>query len=195
MAPLRQSATISATVQTMRALTALTEMMRVVESQFPLTKPEGFFIASSIEMNLTLARTMAAAGMPSIVKGVCETLLQLMSRANGAIFEGVSSAGALTRSWTSQSLASIETFASEVSAGVVHGVKLATENRTMGDVPSRVGPAARKTSQIAWRCAQNVSATCVDPGPDRPPNGGDRSAETTAMLPSVVVPFGADCRL
>ena len=73
----------------MRALTALTEMMSV-ESQFPLTKPEGFFSASSIEMNLTLARTMAAAGMPSIVKGVCETLLQLMSRANGAIFEGVS---------------------------------------------------------------------------------------------------------
>ena len=72
-------------------------------------------MASSIEMNLSVARNMVTAGMPSIVKGVCETLLRLMSHAEGAIFEGVTSADAViaSRSWTSECLTSIETFAGE----------------------------------------------------------------------------------
>ena len=100
--------------------------------QFPLSKPEGFFLASSIEMNLTVARTMAAAGMPSVVKGVCETLLRLMTCADGAIFESVPLPSAKAHSWTTKCLTSIETFAGEVSAGIIQGVAIPTESRGMG---------------------------------------------------------------
>jgi hypothetical protein len=53
------------------------------DTVFPLSQPEGFFVASSIEMSLVLARSMAMSGSPIVVNSVCHTLLNLMEKSQG----------------------------------------------------------------------------------------------------------------
>lgn len=53
------------------------------DTVFPLSQPEGFFVASSIEMSLVLARSMAMSGSPVVVNSVCHTLLNLMEKSQG----------------------------------------------------------------------------------------------------------------
>ena len=55
------------------------------KTTFPLSQPEGFFVASSIEMSLVLARSMAMSGSPMVINSICHTLLNLMEKSDGAI--------------------------------------------------------------------------------------------------------------
>ena len=98
------------------------------ETMFPLSQPEGFFVSSSIEMSLVLARSMAMSGNPAVVNAVCQTLLNLMEKSKGAIFDGIEN----NRSWTSESLKSIQQFAKEISTGVLEGILLGPNERSMG---------------------------------------------------------------
>ena len=98
------------------------------DANFPLSQPEGFFVASSIEMSLVLARSMAAAGSPAVVNAVCQTLLNLMEKSKGAIFDEVTK----SKTWTFESLMSIEKFAKEISSGNLEGTTLSPKERSMG---------------------------------------------------------------
>ena len=91
----------------------------------PIDQSNGFFIASSIELTLDLARSRV-----SDIPIACRSLLKMMMQSAHPIFQTMDAAD--TDSWGRVALSSIEDFVSEVRYGQVDGNKLDLKSQSMG---------------------------------------------------------------
>ena len=154
------------------------------EAVFPLSQPEGFFVASSIEMSLVLARSMAMTGSSIVVTSICHTLLHLMEKSQGAIFEGI----ATKMSWTRESLHSIEKFAKEISQDALEGASLGPNERSMGSALELALALQHGKLPRLLRVAQQLFAQHGDMMQEKNNNNNNNNtaaASTTKFPPSV----------